>query len=304
MFGARQRKATGIHIADRVLHIVELTRRRGDLRLTGLVQETLPFACSPARLAGQERGELARFIRRVGQERGLAYANPALALGAHAFLLKRRAWIRGSEELNRDHLRWEAQQVLPDRLSEYLLDFARTPRGYFLVAARKRALRQYRALCRKSGLKRPLFDVGPFALYNAMESSGKLAAEAAELLVDISPPEALVLLLDAGELQAVGACNWEGESPQARREALAERVQQLVESESSQKPGRLWLSGSGAGDPEWGALLRERIAAPQELFDPLSGVDLELAEEGITPAIRAACAVAAGLAFRRLSEDD
>lgn len=303
MFGARQRKATGIHIADQVLHIVELTRQRGEVRLTNLVQEALPFACTPARLAGEDREELARLLRRVGAERGLTYANPGVALGAHAFLLKRRSWIHGSERLNREHLRWEIQQVLPDRLSEYALDFAKTPQGYFLVAARKRALQLYRALCRKGGLRRPLFDIGPFALYNALEASGNLAGEETEVLVDISPPEALVLLLNAGQLQAVSSCTWEGDSPQLRRESLAESVQQLMEAENS-RPGRLWLSGSAAADPEWNAMLSERIAAPTAVFDPLSGVDDSPLEEEVSPAARAACAVAAGLAYRCLSEDD
>jgi Tfp pilus assembly PilM family ATPase len=303
MFGARQRKATGIHIADRVLHIVELTRQRGEVRLSNLVQETLPFACTPARLAGEEGEELARLIRRVGVERGLAYANPGVALADHAFLLKRRPWIHGSEQLNREQLRWEIQQVLPDRLSEYQLGFAKTSQGYFLVAARKRALKLYRTLCRKGGLSHPLFDIGPFALYNALEASGKLAGEETELLVDISPPEALVLLLNAGQLQAVNSCTWEGDSPPRQRELLAEKIQQLIEAESS-RPGRLWLSGSAAMDPEWHAVLSEKIAVPIAVFDPLSGVDDSALAEGGAPAARAACAVAAGLAFRCLSEGD
>jgi Tfp pilus assembly PilM family ATPase len=254
-------------------------------------------------LAGDEREELARFIRRVGAERGLAFVNPGVALGAHAFLLKRRFWIHGSEELNREHLRWEIQQVLPEGLSEYQLDFARTPQGYFLVAARKRALKLYRALCRKGGLKRPLFDICPFALYNALEASGNLAGEETELLVDISPPEAQVLLLKAGQLQAVSSRTWEGDSQQMRRESLAEAVQLLIGAEHT-RPGRVWLSGSGAADPEWSAVMSEQVAAPLAIFDPLAGVDDSLLEEEVPPAARAAGAVAAGLAFRCLSEDD
>ena len=305
MFGARQRKATGIQIADRALHIVELCRQRGEVSLTGLVQEALPFACTPARLAGDERAEIARFLRRVGKERGLSFANPGMALGAHGYLLKRRPWIRGSEDLNREHLLWEVQQVLPDRLAAYRLDFAKTPQGYFLVAARKKALALYQALCRQGGVKGPLFDIGPFALYNALEASGSLAGEEAELLVDISPSEALVLLLNAGELQAVGTCAWgEAETPQVRREQLAERVGQLVGTESPRRPGRIWLSGSGAADPEWSACLSESTAIPIALFDPLAEVDLSPMGEEVSPAARAACAVAAGLAFRCLSEGD
>lgn len=304
MFGARQRKATGIQIADRALHIVELSRQRGEVSLTALVQEVLPFACTPARLAGDEREELARFLRRVGKERGLSFANPAVALGAHAYLLKRRPWIRGSEELNREHLLWEVQQVLPDRLGEYRLDFAKTQQGYFLVAARKKALALYQALCRRGGVKGPLFDIGPFALYNALEASGSLAGEEAELLVDITPSEALVLLLNAGELQAVGTCTWESETPAVRREQLSQRVGQLVEVESARRPGRLWLSGPGAADPEWTACLSGSAAMPVNLFDPLAEVELGPLAEELTPAARAAAAVAAGLAFRCLSERD
>lgn len=305
MFGAHQRKATGVHLANRDLHIVELTRKRGAVVLDNLVRETLPFACTPARLAGDEGEELARFIRRVGVEYRLSFANPGVALGSHAFLLKRRSWIHGSEQLNREHLKWEVQQVLPDRLSEYVLDFAKTTQGYFLVAARKRALRLYRALCRKGGVRRPLFDIGPFALYNALEASGKLGGEEMEILVDISPPEAQVLLLNAGQLQAVSCCNWEGESPVMQREALAERVQQLVEAESSmRRPSRLWLSGTAAADPEWNAFLSDKMPMAMAVFDPFSGVDDSPLGEGASPAARAACAVAAGLAYRGLSEHD
>ncbi|MBI2506408.1 MAG: hypothetical protein HYW07_24595 [Candidatus Latescibacteria bacterium] len=305
MFGARQRRATGVHIADRVLHIVELIRHRGEVVLNNLVRETLPFACTPARLAGGEREELARIVRRVGKERRIAFANPGVALGSHAFLLKRRPWIYGSEQLNREHLKWEVQQVLPDRLSEYALDFAKTPQGYFLVAARRRALKLYGALCRKGGLRHPLFDIAPFALYNALEASGVLGGEELEILVDVSPPEALVLLLNAGQLQAVGSCTWEGESPQIRREALVERVQQLIEAEGSlRRPRRLWLSGTAAADPEWNAVLSDKIALEVAVFDPLAGVDDSPLEERVPPAERAACAVAAGLAYRCLSEGD
>ncbi|MSR82529.1 MAG: hypothetical protein EXS58_06330 [Candidatus Latescibacteria bacterium] len=305
MFGAHQRKATGIHLAAQALHIVELTRHRGEVVLDNLVRETLPFACTAARLAGDEREELARFIRKVGKERRLSYVNPGVALGAHAFLLKRLTWIHGSDQLNREHLKWEVQQVLPDRLSEYVLDFAKTPQGYFLVAARKRAVQLYRALCRNGGLRHPLFDIGPFALYNALEASGKLAGEEMEILVDISPPEAQVLLLNAGQLQAVSCCNWEGESPAMQRQALVERVQQLVEAESSRRPpSRLWLSGTAATDPEWKAILSDKVSVPMAVFDPFSGVNDSPLEEGASPAVRAACAVAAGLAYRGLSEND
>lgn len=305
MFGTRQRKATGIHLAAQALHIVQLTRHHGEVALDSLVRESLPFACTPARLAGDEREELARFIRKVGKERGLDFVNPGVALGSHAFLLKRRAWIHGSEQLNREHLTWEVQQVLPDRISEYVVDFAKTTQGYFLVAARKRALQLYRALCRQGGLKRPLFDIGPFALYNALEASGKLAGEEMEILIDISPPEAQVLLLNAGQLQAVCCCNWEGESRETQRRALVERVQQLIEAESSmRRPSRLWLSGAAAADPEWNAIFSDQVPTGMAIFDPFSGVDDSALEEGASPALRAACAVAAGLAYRGLSEDD
>ncbi len=304
MFGARQRKATGIQIADQALHIVELCRQRGEVSLTALVRETLPFVCTPARLAGDEGEELARFIRRVAKERGVAFANPGVALGAHGFLLKRRSWIRGSEQLNREHLLWEIQQVVPDRLAEYQLDFAKTPQGYFLVAARRKALRQYAALCRRGRVKRPLFDIGPFALYNALEASGSLAGEETELLVDLGSSEGLVLLLSAGELQAVGSCTWAGEPVQVRREALAERVQQLVEAESPRRPSRLRLSGTAVAEPEWAASLSAITSLPAALFDPFSGVDLSPLAEAPTPEAKAAGAVAAGLAFRCLSEND
>ena len=305
MFGAHQSRATGIHIADQTLHIAELVRHRGEVSIHNLVQEALPFACTPVQLAGEERGELAQFVRRVGADRRLSFRNPCLALGAHAFLLKRRPWIQGSEEVNQDHLRWEVQQVLPDRLAAYALDIVKTAQGYFLVAARRRALKLYGALCRKAGLKKPLYDIAPFALYNALEASGILAGEEMEMLVDISPPEALVLLLNGGQLQAVGSCAWPGESQEAQRESLAESMQQMIEAESSlRRPKRLWLSGAAAADPEWQAVLRERLAMEMAVFDPLSGVDDSPLAEVASPAARAAGAVAVGLAYRRLTEGD
>lgn len=307
MFGARQRRATGIHIADEGLYLVELIRHKGELELRHLVREPLPAGLTPARLTSDEaRKELAQFLKQTGAAHELRFKNPCLALGRQAFLLKRRPRIQGDDRVNREHLWWEARQVLPDRFSEYALDCVRTPHYYFLVAVRRRMLGCYAALCREAGLSGPLFDVGPFALYNALEASGALGGEGAELLLDIGAAEAIILLINFGQLQAVSSCRWEeGAGAAARIEALAEAIRQLLDAESgTRRPQHLWLSGAAAADDFWGAALKDRLAAEARMLDPFQGVAAGLAAEELPLPARAAFGVAAGLAYRRLSEND
>jgi Tfp pilus assembly PilM family ATPase len=307
MLGARARTATGIHLAEDALYVVQLRRGRRGAALQARVREALPSLFAPSHLASDElRMQLAEFLRHVGRQYGLAYDNPCLALDRRMVLLKRRPIVPGDARASREWMQWEAEQLLTSRPHEYGLDFWWTRRHGFLVAVRRRLLELYLALCDEAGMDAPRFDLEPFAMANAAEAAGVLDAGSSELMVGLWPWGAGTLLLRDRELEAVGWCPWEEglEADEARSESLAGCVHGLLaDADGGQPaPARLWLCGSDAASRAWIAQVESRWSVDGVPLDPFARVDCSTpSADGRGDAPAASFAVAAGLAFRALS---
>ena len=337
MFGSRKKRATGIHIGDDALNVVEMSSSsREGAKIEGLVSLDLDRWPLSVRLSRDDVShQLLEALRRSVDEYDLNFPSPLVALDPSLVSVKRRALIPGSDEENREYLKWEATQFLSDDLDHYLLDFLLTTQFGFVVAVRRVAVEKLRSLCKDAGVAKPRFDAVPFALCNALEFSGG-SLEGVDLVIDIGDTEARLVLLNEGELQALESCNWwDGGfamymdafsySPGSKQDTGGkdfgkDRVANHASDDSSQAqllsaalagfvdrwadgktPDRVWIAGRDADSPQWGAAVASSLSITGESLNPFAAV--EGSEEILTKVDAPAFAIAAGLAFRGLAGD-
>ena len=302
MPGWRAATHTGIHIGAHAVYAVGLTRRRGRLSLTHCAAVDLESAPRlPEQLADEGgRRPLAGALREL-RSGGLPPGRPYLALTGAAIFVKRRPALPGAGAGSRDHLRWEAGQLLGDDLKDYVVDFLVTRRHGFVVAARRQLLDRWRALCEESGVGAPGFDMASLALCKALEGSGAASGQGVELIVHGEACGARAVLLRDGEYEAERAWSGDGQGG----DGLAGSLARMCEEElgPGKGPGALWLSGPEA--PARARVLaglagRVAVLDPFGGLKPSPGASLALSRGG-----RPSCAfaVAAGLAYRSASED-
>jgi len=322
VFGSSRKRATGIHVADGAVHLVELCRTRRETVLEQALCLDLPDLTQLVELGSPEhRDQLAAVLRDARAEWGVGFASTYFALDGQAVWLARRPVVPGDEGGSRDLLRWEAEQALADRLPEYVIDYLLTRRHGFIVAARRAALDLVGQALARAQVAKPGFDVVPFALCNALELSGALSGEGLEMVVHLAADEATIVAVCDGELEDVEVCPLsapEGElAPLAEREEglfdddagsvsarrqqrLREAVGDVVRSRGPQgAPDRLWLAGDV--DADLVAALGEDGGRPREL-DALAGMPRSGDGAAAAAAAPGRFAVAAGLAFRGLAE--
>lgn len=287
---------TGIHFGADAVYAVGLTRRRGRLSLTHCSAAALEKAPRlPEDLADEDaRRGLAGALRQL-RDLGLPRGRPYLPLGGAATFLRRRPVLPGAEAPSRDHLRWEAGQLLGDDLDDYVVDYLVTRRHGFVAAAHRELLARWNALCEESGVDAPGFDMASFALCHALEGSRPSAAEGVDLIVHGEARQARAVLLHEGEYEAERVLPADGRGG----EGLAGPLKEMLEEELGEEPPRaLWLSGpEGPVHAEGLAGLADSVA----VLDPFSGLDRRPeASRGLERSGRppGAFAVAAGLAYR------
>jgi len=318
VFGSSRKSATGIHVIDGAVHIVELSRTRTETLLEHAVRLELPDVLRPIELAEPApRHALIAALTAARVDFGVTFATAYYALDCQAVLLTRRPVVPGDEGRSRELLRWEAEQALADDLPEYVVDFLVTRQHGFVVAARKAALDMVSQVLGQAQVAKPGFDVVPFALCNALELSGALGGEGVEILLHLAAREATLIAVCDGELGDLEVCplgsSGQSAAPAGANSASAppagtplqivqEAIQHMARALGLDGwPDRLWLAG--AADGEWSQELTDAGMRPQVL-DALAGMsraaDTAEAEPPVAPG---ALAVAAGLAFRGLAED-
>ena len=305
MFGPKERTATGIHIVDNTLCIVQIVGVEEVTELHALVQHALSGPIEPGRLDGAGgREELIQALRHVQQDRGLSFENSVIALSQDAFHLKSRPLVVAGEKANREHLLWETKQVLAGNLDAYSIDFALTRHCGFVVAAHRRVLDLYLDVCTQGGIKNPDFDIPPFALYNAMEVAGLLSAKQVALALDIEPFRACAILVRDGEMAGVASCSWDkGAEMSTRISDLKERLGVLLEEgDEAERPQRMWIAGTVARESQWSVELAEKLGMSGALIDPFRGIDISPLDNADASLLssRSKFAISAGLAFRGL----
>ena len=305
MFGPRDRRATGIHIVDNTLRIVELGRIGQVRTLHALARKELSFSFAPTYLASDEFcRELAETLRQLGTESGIRFDHPFIALNERAFYFKRCSLLQASRRTNREHLFWEARQFLAAESDEYSIDSVLTPYGGFVVAARRQLLELYVDAFAPAGVVDLDFDIAPFALYNLLESIALVGGEQSGLLLDISPPTGWAILLRDGELAAVSACSWEhGADTDQCFAHLEENLARLLEEGGDMEwPQHLWIAGAAALESDWETRLPARFSMTGQRLDPFKDMDTSPVEETDPSLLESGSefAVATGLAFRGL----
>lgn len=306
VFGAREKRATGIHFSGDALRIVELGCTRSGYCLLGAAQATLEECFNPMALEGDERLDaLAAALQQAAQSGGMDLVRPCVALDYRAFFLKRRLLIRPAPRnrracrANQEHMRWEVEQVLGSELDEFSVDFALMGDCGFAVAVRRAVLERHQELFARAGIDDLEFDIEPFALYNTAEESGLLVEAGRVLLVGLDAGGAHIMLVEEGELAEVARASLKVATQGRLIEALERAASRLcAEDEDEGGFAQVWIAGIDA--PRLCAALEERLDAPCSPLAPFAGVDT--AAFGGELEADSAYAVAAGLAYRRLSE--
>lgn len=296
MPGWRPAVHTGIHLGPDAVYAVGLTRRRGRLSLTHCSAIALDEAPRlPEALADREgRRPLARALRQL-RTLGLPRGRPCLSLTGPAAFVRRRPIVPRSKSGSRDHLRWEAEQLLGEDLKEYVVDFRTTRRNGFVVAARREIRERWTALCRESGLGDPRFEMTCFALCKALKAGGAASGQGAELVVHGEAGGTRAVLLRDGDYQVEREWPRDGRDGDGLAGSLA-RMCEVEPGVGSRVPA-VWLSG-----PEGPALAEglDGLAEMVGALDPFEGLTRSpAASRGLSTSELPSCAfaVAAGLAY-------
>lgn len=232
----------------------------------------------------------------VLQTGGIDVGRPYFALSGTACFIKRHFALNDAEELTREHLTWEARQLLGSDVDDYVIETLLTQRCGFLIAVRRQILELYGVLCRHAGLGSPGFDMASFALCNALEHGGA-GGTGAEIILQQDTAAARAVLLRDGV--------YEGEQSWAHDEqSVIDGVARFMGTwlvDGDQAP-HLWLAGgNGSADVDG---LPSGIEAVAEL-DPFAGMDMaDTAQRALRSADVAPgmFAVALGLAVRGLAD--
>ena len=302
MFGASKKSGTGIQFAGDRLRIVELSRSRRGSVLRAAVETRFEHPFELEELGEEERQEeLATVLRRTGDEAGVDFVRPCVALDHRAFFFKSRPLIdpvgrsRQARAGNREHLLWEGVQFLGDDQGAFSIDCALAGGRGFVVAVRQQVLDCFLAIFERAEIDGLDFDIEPFALFNAAECAGLLAPDGVALLFEGGEWGGQVMLVVGGVLQTVTRSARKGDD---RRSSVkfAEDCVQRAREEGTCGDGaqQVWLAGVGM--EELAEELMTRLGVACMPFPSFAGVDSsELSE---LPAEESVFAVATGLAHR------
>lgn len=223
---------------------------------------------------------------------GIDVERPYFALSGTACFIKRHFALPDAEDLTRDHLTWEAEQLLGADVGDYVVETLITPRCGFLIAVRRQILELYGVLCRHAGLGEPGFDMTSFALCNALEHCGQGGAGAEIILQQDSAIARAVLLRDGV---------YEGEQAWAQDEQSVDQAMArftatwLTDDDAAP---RLWLAG-GIESDDWQEF--EHVAQ----LDPFVGLDVSDSARLVLQSADGGAgmfSVALGLAVRGLAD--
>jgi len=317
MFRSKPKNSTGVHFGDDALHLVELSAAGGEIALQNMVSLELPSKIQTMTPADPRIAEaMVLLLRTARRDHGITFQNPYVALHSRSFLLKRRALAKGGMNESREQLEWEASQFLADEEDAFAFDFLVAGGFGFVVAARRTAIDWMRLMCDDADIDKPGFDVAPFALFNALESSGAATHAAKQLLVDVDRLEARLVLISSSGLAGYETCRWDRREPlataatanstkdagqqidsSAQLDLLVQAMERLESNGGDSGVERIWVSGDEAA--MWCEPIAKRTSVVTAPLNPFATLTSEGAPDDTSAA---AYSTAAGLAFRGLSE--
>ena len=276
------------------IYVVQLSRRGRRVSLVRCTVLRLERSVTmPESLVDDDARELLAEALRVLRHGGIDVHRPYFALSGTTCFIKRRFVLPQADGATREHLLWEAGQLLGEDVDEYVVDTLVTARHGFFIAVRRQILDLYRVLCRQARLGSPGFDMASFALCNALESCGAGGAGVEIILQDDGHSARAVLLRDGA---------YEGEKSWVLDElTVAGGVSRLLKSELEQNESvpQMWIAGTGDAGGGF-----EGVDSVAEL-NPFSGLtvpdSVRQALESAEIPLRA-YSVALGLAVRGLAD--
>lgn len=302
MFGSKPQKATGVHLAAASVRLVEVAARDGGWGLVGIARRPLDAPVLDELADADGRESLVQALGQLRRMQGLGRGQTLVAVDGDAVLLKRRPLVDARPEVNRQHLIWEASQVLPGEAAAYFVDCLCTDRYGFVAAVPRRLVGACEEVFKRARMQRPIVDVAPFALFNLLEALG-LADADSTCIVEPGEEGMRAVLAGGGQLLAVETCPWEeGADTEARLETTVAAVHRLWNLELvDEGPAQLWLVGPAAVD--MAVPLTARLDRPCQALDPLAHMDCGAVEDEALLQCGPEFAVAAGLALRGLAGD-
>jgi Tfp pilus assembly PilM family ATPase len=306
LLGSKRHRATGIHVTESEMRLVEMGRSGQRLILRGIEAKKLARPLQVDSLDSADgRQSLVHALgeaRRVG---GLGNGRVMVAVDHSAFLFKRRPWVRAEGRLGRDQLEWEVKQFLPSPPSSYRLDFVYGEHHAFVAAVPCRLVDSLAEIVAQAGMRRPSFDLLPLTLFNLLEAVGENANEGGDCILAPAAGGIWLVLVAAGQLLEANYLPWEEEGDRDTKVDIAvAAVNQMVGAEmESDEEVRLWLAGTFG--PSWSDALEGRLSHSCHTLDPFRYIDCTACEEDFAPLIKRGSefAVAAGLACRGLTGD-
>ncbi len=222
------------------MYVVQLSRREQRVSLTRCTVVRLERALTmPESLADDEARILLVEALRVLHRGGIDVARPYFALSGTTCFIKRRFVLPQADGATREHLLWEAGQLLGADIDDYGVDTLVTARHGFFIAVRRQILDLYGVLCHQAGLGKPGFDMASFALCNALENSGTGGVGVEVVLQDDGYSGRAVLLRDG---------IYEGEHSWSLEESgVTDGIARLLRAELDENEAvpRVWLAGPG-----------------------------------------------------------
>ncbi|MDA0335185.1 MAG: hypothetical protein O2782_08485 [bacterium] len=288
---------TGIHVAPDGIYVVQLSRREQRVSLARCTLVRLERTLTmPESLADDETRTLVVEALRVLHRGGIDVARPYFALSGTTCFIKRRFVLPHADGATREHLLWEAEQLLGADIDEYVVDTLVTARHGFFIAVRRQILDLYRVLCHQARLGTPGFDMASFALCNALENSGT-GGGGVEVVVQDDGNSGRAVLLRNGTYEGEHSWNLDESTATDGITALLR-----AELEVNEAVARVWLAGPG-GAVNGGAGL-DGIDHVAEI-DPFAGLSVADSVRRTLDTSRVpprAYTVAVGLAVRGLAD--
>ncbi len=188
-----KRYLIGLDVGSRFVKAVELSESGGNFELTGFRQ---------TEITGPERAKDA--IKEIFAQSGFHTRRVVTAVSGRSVIVRYVMMAQMPDEELRNVIRFEAGKYIPFEVEDVVLDCQRLESGgggapaqegkdmrVLLVAVKRSYVDDHVAIMAEAGLQPAILDVDSFALGNAFELRGKLAANA-------PPPERVIALVDIG----------------------------------------------------------------------------------------------------------
>ncbi|UCB56566.1 MAG: type IV pilus assembly protein PilM [Candidatus Omnitrophota bacterium] len=318
----------GLDIGKRRINMVKLTASAGGPKLVDFASVALK---SP-----QNREEKLEALKKIAQEKGISAHPVNIGVSGESVIVRYINLPKMSREELGQALAYEAQQYIPFKMEEVVLDYhILTPRvasssnrmKVFLVAAKKQAIMEFVELIHEAGLEPNIIDVNIFSLINCFQVNGpQLKEEDVAALINLEFDLVNIGILqgempffsrDLSVLEDFLLLQQQQQQEENKEKGLFETIKPLLtnlireirvsidyyESEFERQVGVVYISGEGAQIPGLLEFFKAELGREIKTWNPLekllgnsTGIDSAKLNE-VSPTLAVGC----GLALRGVS---